>query len=236
MKCPGCGSPLPAGAGRGRPARYHNATCRQRARRARLAAVHGDVLDALTAVESATSEVRRAILIGGSPDDAGRQLAHAAAELTQRLGLPRPGLTIEPVAGRPVTKSVTPPSEETELPHPVPAPDVTKPVTEQPSPVRRPPSRRAAPALLDLDTVRQERSADPIRPGWRVLAGPTDAPVLVGFLEPVYSVTGRRSSRWEARTERLTLIQGGPWCNRDQALANLVDAYQRVARNTPRAR
>lgn len=229
MKCAGCGSPLPAGAGRGRPARYHNATCRQRARRARLAAVHGEVLGALTAVESATSEVRRAILLGEAPEAAGRQLAQAAAELTQRLGLPHPGLTTEPATGRPVTKSVTPPSAETELPQPVPAPVVTKPVTEQPQPARRPRSRRAAPALLDLDTVRQERSTDPIRPGWRVLAGPVNAPVLVGFLEPVYSVTGRRSSRWEARTERLTLVQGGPWRNRTMALANLVAAYQRVA-------
>jgi hypothetical protein len=234
VKCAGCGSPLPAGAGRGRPARYHNATCRQRARRARLAAVHGDVLDALTAVESATSEVRRAVLIGESPDDAGRRLARAAAELTQRLGLPRPGLTTEPTAGRPVTKSVTAPSEETELPQPVPAPNVTKPVTEQPQPARRPRSRRTAPALLDLDTVRQERSTDPIRPGWRVLGGPVNAPVLVGFLEPAYSVTGRRSGRWEARTERLTLVQGGPWCNRAQALVHLVSAYQRVAKHLSR--
>jgi len=75
-----------------------------------------------------------------------------------------------------------------------------------------------------------------MRPGWRVLAGAAEAPVLVGFLEPVYSVTGRRSSRWEARTNRLTLVSGGPWPNRDKALANLVLAYQRTAKNLARNR
>jgi hypothetical protein len=140
-------------------------------------------------------------------------------------------LAAKPVAGRPVTKSVTPPSDQAKPPHPAPTPDVTKSVTEQPRLTRRPRTRPAAPALLDLDTVRQERSADPLRPGWRVLAGPADTPVLVGFLEPAYSITGRRSSRWEARTGRLTLVSGGPWRNRTQALTNLVDSYQRVAKN-----
>lgn len=236
MKCAGCGSPLPAGSGRGRPARYHNAACRQRARRARLATANSELLDALAAVESATSEVRRAVLAGESPNEAGHQLAWAAAKLAQRLGLPHPGSATEPAAGRPVTKYVTPPSNETEPPRPAPASDVTKPVTEKPRPARRPRTRPTAPALLDLETVRQERSTDPLRPGWRVLAGPAGAPVLVGFLEPVYSVTGRRSSRWEARTERLTLVSGGPWRNRTQALANLVDAHQRVAKNMSRIR
>jgi hypothetical protein len=231
VKCAGCGSPLPAGSGFGRPARYHNATCRQRARRARLATTHSEVLEALAAVDSATGELRRAVLAGEGPDKAGHQLVQAAAELAQRLGLPNTGLATEPVTGRPVTKSVTPPSDQIKPSHPQPAPEITKPVTERPRPARRPRSRAAAPTPLDLDTVRQVRSTDPLRPGWRVLAGPTDAPVLVGFLEPVYTVTGRRSSRWEARSDRLTLVSGGPWRNRTQALSNLVDAYQRVAKN-----
>ncbi len=43
------------GSGRGRPARYHNATCRQRARRARIATNHHAALTTLAALETATS-------------------------------------------------------------------------------------------------------------------------------------------------------------------------------------
>jgi len=234
VKCAGCGSPLPAGAGRGRPVRYHNATCRQRARRARLITAHSEVLNVLAAVESATSEVRSAILAGKNPEEAARRLAQAAVDLTQRLGLTRQDVAIDHTDGRPVTKSVTPPRGRTEPARPAPTLPVTKSVTEQDRPARRRRASSTLPALLDLETVRQERSNDPLRPGWRVLAGPADAPVLVGFLEPAYTATGRRSSRWEARTDRLTLVSGGPWRNRAQALTSLVAAYQRVAKHMSR--
>lgn len=234
MKCAGCGSRLPAGSGRGRPARYHNATCRQRARRARLATTNSELLDALAAVESATSEVRRAVLAGESPDEAGHQLAQVAAELTQRLGRPRPGLASAPAAACPVTKSVTPPSGQTEPPSLI-AP-VTKSVTEEAHRAPRRRTRSTQPEPLDFDTVRQERSTDPLRPGWRVVAGAADAPVVVGFLESVLSVTGRRSSRWEAWTAHRTLLPGRPCRNRNEALIRLLDAYQRAAVHMSRTR
>lgn len=204
MKCMGCGQPLAAGSKRGRPARYHNAACRQRARRARVANSHGDVLAAVAAVEAAAAEVRHAVLTDGDAGQVARQLTRAAAELA-RLVTPAPAVE----AAEP------------------PAPAVTKPVTEaKPRTSRSPRSTRPAP--LDLDTVRLERSSDPTRTGWRVLAGKTDVPALVGFLEPVLSVTGRRSSRWEAQTASMTRVHGGPWRNRMDALARLVDDYQRA--------
>lgn len=202
---------MASGLNRGRPARYHNAACRQRAHRARVATRHGDVLAAVAAVEAAAAEVRHAVLADGDADQAARQLTRAAAELA-----------------RLVTAAPTPEADES------PARPVTKPVTED-----RPRAGRAKrstrPTPLDLDTVRLERSTDPTRTGWRVLARAEDAPVLVGFLEPVLSVTGRRSSRWEAQTASLTRVHGGPWRNRMDALARLVDDYQRAA-SRPRRR
>lgn len=202
MKCTGCGQPLATGANRGRPARYHNAACRQRARRARIATQHGDVLAAVAAVETAAAEVRHAVLADGDVDQAARLFTRAAAELARLV----------PAA---------PVAQEDQ-------PTVTKPVTEnkpRTSLVKNP----ARPALLDLNTVRLERSSDPTRTGWRVLAGQTDAPIVVGFLEPMLSVTGRRSSRWEAQTASMTRVHGGPWRNRMDALARLVDDYQQAA-------
>ncbi|SMD19055.1 hypothetical protein SAMN05660733_05401 [Lentzea albidocapillata] len=205
MKCTGCGQPLEAGSKRGRPARYHNAACRQRARRARVATRHGDVLAAVAAVEAAAAEVRHAVLTDGNADQITHQLTRATAEVA-RLVTPAPAAeAAEPLA-----------------------PAVTKPVTEaKPRTSRSPRSTRSAP--LDLDTVRLERSSDSTRTGWRVLAGATDAPVVVGFLEPVLSVTGRRSSRWEAQTASMARVHGGPWRNQMDALARLVDDYQRAA-------
>ncbi|PWK82249.1 hypothetical protein C8D88_114117 [Lentzea atacamensis] len=205
VDCAGCGRPLLLGTKRGRPARYHNAACRQRARRARLATDHGDVLTAVAAVESAAAEVRHAVLANRDTAQAASRLAGAAAELA-----------------RLVTPAPTVPTDEP------PAPPVTKPVTEDKPRTSRA-KRPARIAPLDLDTVRLERSSDPTRTGWRVLAGAEDAPVLVGFLEPMLSVTGRRSGRWEAQTASLTRVHGGPWRNRTEALARLVDDYQRAA-------
>ena len=97
------------------------------------------------------------------------------------------------------------------------------------SSTRRGQPRRQRPARLDVDTVRLERT-DSSQDGWRVVAGDRDDPVLVGFLEPVYSVSGRRSGRWQARTTGMTLVPSGPWRNRIDATARLVDSYQRVSR------
>jgi hypothetical protein len=84
--CSGCGLELLVGAARGRPARFHGATCRQRARRARLANANAELLAAVTAVEAAVSQVRRMVLAGEQPPaDAGSRLQQAAAELAEQL-------------------------------------------------------------------------------------------------------------------------------------------------------
>lgn len=239
MLCAGCGLPVSTGSGPGRPARYHNATCRQRARRARMATQHGDILAAVAAVESAASDIRHALLTNGDPSQAGHLLTQAVAELAQRLQLPRPASTPGPDIDLRVTKPVTTPDDQPhEASRPTLAPPVTQSVTEPATDKRQSPQRRARsarPAPLDLETVRQERSTDPVSPGWRILAGDTNAPIVVGFLEPVLSVTGRRSGRWQARRKLLTLVPGGPWRNRTDALVHLVDDYQHAATRVSRA-
>jgi hypothetical protein len=77
---------LPPNSGRGRPALFHNATCRQRARRARLASKHAEILAAVTAVEAAVSELKRMVLTNDVPPaDASRALEQATTELTNQL-------------------------------------------------------------------------------------------------------------------------------------------------------
>jgi hypothetical protein len=83
-------------------------------------------------------------------------------------------------------------------------------------------------APLDLATVRQERKDDEIQPGWRVLAGPDDEPVLLGYLEPARTATGGRGKGWQAITTGRATIPGGPWRSREAALAPLVEHYQRT--------
>jgi hypothetical protein len=61
MICTGCGRELPAQASRGHPARFHDATCRQRSHRARQVSRHHGVLAAITELETTVSELRRAV-------------------------------------------------------------------------------------------------------------------------------------------------------------------------------
>ncbi|MGH3567211.1 MAG: hypothetical protein ACRDRH_14505 [Pseudonocardia sp.] len=71
---------------RGRPTKFHNAACRKRAYRAQLASQHAHVLDALTAVEAAVAELRRAMHTESNPpESASRQLMLAATEVARRL-------------------------------------------------------------------------------------------------------------------------------------------------------
>ena len=68
----GGGLVLPVDAARGRPHRFHDARCRQRTRRARLATNNTEPLTALTEVKAAVSQVRRTVLAGEQPPaDAG---------------------------------------------------------------------------------------------------------------------------------------------------------------------
>lgn len=64
--CAGCGEMLPRPTGRGRPATYHGAACRQRARRARLAAdpARTSLLALLDRAGRAVADARRAVTSG----------------------------------------------------------------------------------------------------------------------------------------------------------------------------
>lgn len=83
--CAGRGRELPAGRGRGRPVRFHDATCRKRAHRARQASRHAQLLGE---VETAVSELGRVVLAGEPSPRAqavATRLARAADELVRRL-------------------------------------------------------------------------------------------------------------------------------------------------------
>jgi hypothetical protein len=83
---------------------------------------------------------------------------------------------------------------------------------------------------LDTDTVRLERPGED-QPGWQVLAGSADEPVVLGFVEPIYSLaTGRRSAGWRAINRHLIALPGKPCRNRTDALVRLVDYHQRNPR------
>jgi hypothetical protein len=213
--CSGCGQPLPVRGERGRPARYHDAACRQRARRARLASDQGALLAALSSVEGATAGLRAAVLTGGDTTVPARTLAQAAAQATALV------LPSEPAVPTPrVTKTVTRSQDGNDNKDRQDAP---------PSPARRR-RRSAAPAAIDPDTVRLTRETDPVSPGWHVHGRTaTGDEVRIGFLEQVYSARGTRSGRWQARTAGTTLVPGGPWPTRQKALVNLVLDYQHRA-------
>lgn len=240
MVCAGCGVELPPGTGRGRRARFHNATCRQRAHRARVASRHGEVLDALHVVESAVVELRRVVLAEeAAPTEAGRRLEQAAQELVRRLDEVSAAQAATPTTATPrVTKPVTvsestPPAGSLRPGQSTASPDtfVTKKVTKQRQAKSGPSSERRSTARssrLDLETVRLERISDPASPGWRVLAGEESDPVILGFLKPAYSANGHRNGRWQARTAHHLALPGGPWRNRTDAVVRLVDSYQRA--------
>jgi hypothetical protein len=236
--CSGCGLDLPVGAVRGRPARFHGATCRQRARRARLATNNTELLAAVTAVDTVVSEVRRTVLAGEqSPADAGSRLQQTAAELAERLrgaGAAPALVSLSLLAAPDVTESVTEPAAR---PDDEPVFETADQPPWQAAPARRPRrgggtarSRPAKPVALDTDTVRLERRGED-RPGWRVLGGSVDEPVVLGFVEPIYSLaTGRRSRGWRAVNRHLIALPGKPCRNRTDALVRLVDYHQRRPR------
>ncbi|MDX3192313.1 hypothetical protein PV458_28210 [Streptomyces sp. MN03-5084-2B] len=198
--CAGCGKRLPRPSGRGRPATYHGSACRQRARRARLAAdtAAADLLALLDQAGRAIADARRAVTSGDDPHS-------ALAELAAVTGL---------VNVRHVAEVATAPPTEVERP---PLPDagpaaVTNSVTNPAAPIARPVTRED---VIDVDTVQVERGEDfEISGTYRVLAGDS---ILLGYL-------GRdRRRRWEARTAATMLtVPGGPWKTRRDALIGLL--------------
>lgn len=197
--CGGCGKTLPHASGRGRPARYHGAACRQRARRARLAAdpARADLLGLLDRAGRAVAAARHAALSGEDPGAALAELA-AVAELVNTPHLPH-----------------AVPARSAAPKHPAaPVPDkrpVTESVTNMGAPTVRPVTRKD---MIDVDTVRVERGEDfEISGSYRVLAGDS---ILLGYL------ARDRRRRWEARTTTALTVSGGPWRTRQDALVGLL--------------
>lgn len=237
MICTGCGRELPARASRGRPARFHNAACRQRAHRARHASRHHDVLAALTELEAAASELRRALLAGGDTTEGGSRLAAASTAVGALLpdATPTASPSTEPPVAEPVTKSVTEPrakasAAEPSASAPARAPQREPAATRPFRSVTKRLTKRDRPAPIDLNTVRVERNPDPSGRTWRVLAGDADNPTLVGYVESAHTVHGTRNSRrWTILTAELLPITSRAARNRTQAVAALLDAHQRAA-------
>lgn len=198
--CAGCGKTLPPPTGRGRPATYHGPACRQRARRARLAANpdRSDLLTLLDRASQAVAAARRAAISGHNP-------APALAEPATVAEIVAVGHVADNAPGRRPTAehSATDPVELTPVTH-----SVTEPIESQVRPA-------TSQDLIDVDTVHVERSEDfEISGTYRALAGDS---LLLGYLER----DGRR--RWQARTATTAVtVPGGPWRTRQDALVGLL--------------
>lgn len=79
--------------------------------------------------------------------------------------------------------------------------------------------------MVDLHTVRMERTPKDSAADWRVLAGPPDEPVLVGFLTAMRTADSRVRG-WMAQRS-LETVPGGSWNTRQEALMFLVDDHRR---------
>ena len=198
--CAGCGKTLPNPGGRGRPATYHGPACRQRARRARLAAdpARADLLGLLDRAERAVAAARRAATSGADPRAALAELA-GVAELANASH---------------ATEAAAAPHAEVERASASAAESttVTKFVTDTIATEARPVTRED---VIDVDTVRVERGEDFEFSGtYRVLAGDS---IVLGYL------ARDQRRRWEARTAATTMtVPGGPWRTRQDALVGLL--------------
>jgi hypothetical protein len=156
---------------RGRPARYHNATCRQRARRARIATNHHAALTTLAALETATSALRHAILTHNDTTEAHRWITDTIAELARQLRPHTPSSPdLGPVADVSVRKAVT-----TQQP----APDLT-PVTPEPQidePQSAPANPCAGPVTKTVNLSHQ------IGPGWTLAQHSDDAEISLWHVQ-----------------------------------------------------
>lgn len=224
--CPGCGDPLPARAaarrGSGRRARYHSATCRQRARRARLATTGpgADLLAAAERAERASAQLRRTLLTGQNPDPHDSAELLEAATTLASAGSAR-GDERDLEEQRPerhsVTKKVT--NQGTA------DPGGTGQVADRDTSVtkrHRGRSRRDRAQALDLGTVRCEKGHDFASTGaWQVRGGSDDDATRLGYLERTrYPRVG-----WQAKTPNHLSVPGGPWRTRQDALVHLIEDH-----------
>ncbi|HEX5116059.1 MAG TPA: hypothetical protein VFW65_12750 [Pseudonocardiaceae bacterium] len=224
--CSGCGQPLTTRSQRGRPARYHGATCRQRARRARLATDQHATLGTLTALETAVRELRHALLTNQDTSPARSRIATATAELTRQF-------TDGPVPTSPDQSYVT---ESVMEPAPLVPVTVSRPVpttTDEPAdPIHESPAR----------VVKTVDLAERIGPGWTLVQheGEADAALwhvhhdgnAVGTIRRAYDLA-TNTRGWEARTARFDQVRAVGsfaasrrterlWRTRDSAAAGIA--------------
>jgi hypothetical protein len=188
---------------RGRPARYHDATCRQRAHRARRATQHEAAFDTLAKVEAATTELRHALIAKGDTAAAYGRIVQATANLAQQLEHDVP--VSEPSRASRVTRSVT-----TTVAPPDAAPLGTTHVStvsnnDHAATDRPEPRDDASPAHV-TKTIDMQHS---IGPGWTLVQylGDADASIWrvhqdrqsVGTVRRDYDLT-TNARGWEART------------------------------------
>ena len=198
--CAGCGKTLSTPGGRGRPATYHGPACRQRARRARLAAdpARAGLLGLLDRAGRAVAAARRAVTSGDDPSAALAELAVVA----------------EIVNASHATEAAAAPHAEVERASASAGESatVTKFVTDTTAIEARP---ATCEDVIDVDTVRVERGEDFEFSGtYRVLAGDS---IMLGYL------ARDQRRRWEARTATTTMtVPGGPWRTRQDALVGLL--------------
>ena len=241
MVCVGCGQPLPPNSGRGRPARYHNATCRQRSRRARLANGHALTLDLLTSLETAARELRRALLTDHDTTDAYARLAQTARDLAGRLDPLHTG----PAADAAVTKSVTKPVTQSIIAaasgsgaaSPRAADHRVDPATRQPPAPEDPHDTAARPVIIK--TVDLTAS---VGPGWTLVQHADDRIASIwhlhhhgtpaGTVRRGYDLT-TNARGWEARTATYDPVRASGkhaasrrgdrlWRTRDTAAAGIA--------------
>lgn len=238
VDCPGCGEPLPPARGRGRPAVYHGASCRQRARRSRLAArpAVAGVLDTLRRVDAASAAARRAVLAGSDPDEALAELITAVAAISPTaVATPDVPAASTPPARTPLAREVSDgPAPVVRRPaaparsrrtHSVPPRSqdsagstraVTKSVTDDPAEHPRYADSRD---VIDPATMRMSKSTQfAVDGNYLLTAGTSDDPVLVGFVrQRAYGST------WVAQIAGSgSALPDGPWKTRRQAANNLL--------------
>jgi hypothetical protein len=194
------------GTKRGRPARYHNATCRQRAHRAGRANRHDAALRTLASLEEAASALRHALITDKDTADAHSRIIERVAELSQQLDhatsvLHPISATVTSVTESVTTPQLTPHRDSTDTTSPAAASDIRRAATDQsePSNSETPPTRVTK--MIDM--------RDTIGPGWALLQheGDADASIwrvhhngrVVGTVSRAYELISNTRG-WEART------------------------------------
>jgi hypothetical protein len=174
------------------------------------------VLAAISKLEVAASELRRAVLTGSDTAEAGRRLGWASTSIRDLLpdsapDSPPPELPerLAATTTPPVTESVTEPAAESLSAERAPRPADREARRERgavrpPRSVTKPITKRDRPPRIEPSTVRVERNRNDYGPTWLVVAGDTGNPTLVGYVEAARTISGNRNSdRWIITTSHL---------------------------------